>query len=71
MFPAILLVPTDDGPRIASVSMANTNDIAKAARWRLPRALGGLENPTADQLDLLQKAKDGIELAQLAAKRWR
>ena len=71
MFPAILLVPTDDGPRIASVSMANTEEIVKASRWRLPRALAELENPTPNHLDLLQKAKDGIELAQLASKRWR
>lgn len=51
--------------------MANSDEIAKAARWRLPRALTGLQNPTEAQLKLLQTAKDGIELAQLAAKRWR
>jgi hypothetical protein len=71
MFPAPLLVLTDDGPRIASVSMANTEEIVKASRWRLPKALNNLKKPTVEQLDRIQKAKDGIELAQLAAKRWR
>ncbi len=73
MFPARLLIPVDDddGFRRVSVQMAETGEISKAARWRMPRALSEIAAPTQDQLGLISKARDSIEFSRLAAKRWK
>jgi hypothetical protein len=72
MLPARLLIDVGAGdPRLVSVQMAETSEINRASRWRMPRALSAISRPTENQRELIAKASDNIEFSRLAAKRWK
>lgn len=72
MFPARLLIEVGTAePRIVTVQMAQTVDIKRAGRWKMPNTLSSVSRPTKEKFTAISLAEDNLEFASLAAKRWR
>jgi hypothetical protein len=72
MYPVSLLIDTGGSePQIVTVQMAQTADIQKAAKWKLPRSLQIPPARPEEMADIITKVNDNLEFARLAAKRWR